>query len=303
MSRFTKYLEDIANKATAGLYGGVKGAINGDGFFSSWGNAAMDAYNPINTITGLTDLVGITNFDEQKEAQNTVNNTYDELLESSDNTIKDVTDKITGNRDNISELLGGENAIGGFIDAIKGFDPESFKTDISSLADFDYGKDVSAFMDPAADYVINQSVKATQNAMAGQGGLSGGAAAAQLQAVASEKASELYDKAFDRMNQDKSFEYSKVKDLVDAESKNNATALSAQSQLFSNLSKPMEAYIGNLSGSTSDEISAMLAGLANESALKQGKAQAGVDAASQGGWLSQVLSGIPLSDIVKIIGG
>lgn len=288
------FFDNILDSLSFGLFSGGKNAVNGgglSGFASGLNEGLFNGFmNPSGFSSSFTDFIGLTNNAEQEDAYNFAADTLKGIGENANKTYDSVYDFIKDNGDTIGNALGGTESISAFADAINNFNPEDFKTDLSKLENYEYGKSVDQFMDPAADYAINQSVKATQNAMAGQGGLSGGAAAAQLQAVASEKASELFDKAYDRMEKDKNFDYSKVKDLISAEANNNSTSLNAQGQKINGLGNLAGQYIGNMNSTNDNLVNTSLAKLATDSNIKQALAQLGLDKAGQGTWLSQILS-------------
>ena len=167
--------------------------------------------------------------------------------------------------------------------------PENYTADTSPIAGFNFDRDVSKYMDPNAEYVIDQSVKAAQQAMSGQGGMTGGAAARALQAEASAKASELYGDAFDRMMKATEQEYGKARDTVSAEQSNAQNKFDVKKYQTEGLGNLAGSYVGNLQGLTDDQVQLLLAQMATDSSYASSLAQLVMDKASQPTWLQEML--------------
>lgn len=302
--------------------------------------------NGNNPTTFLTDSAGLTNVGEQNKAYNGAKDTINGIIGQSDLVYGDILDRLVGNNDANKALAGGDSVVTDYNRLVDKFDPtrygvdsdgydvdsskygldsSKYGVDSSALSGYKYGKDVSDFMSPAADYNISKSVEAAQNALAGQGGMSGGAAARQLQAVASEAASKEYDSAFERMMNDQQLDYSRVKDALGIDENNASRTLQADTTTASNL---MGADVGNatrrLQADTTsasnlmgaektkldamggladryfdvsqkgeeDIINALLSKLGSDSELKQALAQIDVDKASQGSPIANLLPNI-----------
>jgi hypothetical protein len=144
-------------------------------------------------------------------------------------------------------------------------------------------------MDPAAKYQIDQSVNAALQAMTGQGGISGGAAARALQAEASQKASELYGDAWDRMMKASEQEYGKARDIVSAEQTAKQQEAAMQQYKTGQLGDLYGQFVGNLQGANEDVINLLMAQTGTNLSLAQALAQLGIDRASAPTWGQQML--------------
>jgi hypothetical protein len=144
-------------------------------------------------------------------------------------------------------------------------------------------------MDPAAKYQIDQSVNAALQAMTGQGGISGGAAARALQAEASQKASELYGDAWDRMMKASEQEYGKARDIVSAEQTAKQQEAAMQQYKTGQLGDLYGQFVGNLQGANEDVVNLLMAQMGTNLSLAQAMAQLGIDRASAPTWLQQML--------------
>ena len=139
-----------------------------------------------------------TNEGEVDEAYNEAAETLAKQQAAAREGYGQASEAIGETRGEIADLIGPET-MAMYKHNLLFLNPENYTADTSPIAGFNFDRDVSKYMDPNAEYVINESVKAAQQAMSGQGGMTGGAAARALQAEASAKASELYGDAFDRM--------------------------------------------------------------------------------------------------------
>lgn len=198
-----------------------------------------------NILQRLTDGIGLTDFKGEQEA-----------VDNAKESLNAAGEKANATYDEIIAALGGTDAIKSYVETL------GKANDTINNTDFSYNKTVDQFMDPAAEYTINQSVKAAQNALAGQGGMSGGAAAQQLQAVASEAASSEYNNAWDRMLKDQQIET----DTKKAEIEKANTVL------------------GNVKDLSEDTINAILAQMGTDVNLQKLLAQIEIDNSGSSFW-------------------
>lgn len=259
--------------------------LNGENPFS----AAMDygkkmAGDPVDTaekvVTYATDAIGLTNNDEVEDAYDNAAQVLAEQQAKADQAYDTAGTYVNTVRGAISDIIGPEG-MEKYKQLIYSMAPQDYTTDTTNLKNFAFDRDVSKFLDPNAEYVIDQSVKAAQQAMAGQGGLTGGAAARALQAEASAKASELYGDAFDRMMKATEQEYGKARDTVSAEQSNAQNKFDVKKYQTEGLGNLAGSYVGNLQGLTEDQVQLLLAQLASDSSYAQAIAQLGIDKASQ----------------------
>lgn len=196
--------------------------------------------------------------------------------------------QIADTRGEIADLIGPET-MAMYKHNLLFLNPENFTADTSPIAGFNFDRDVSKYLDPNADYVIDQSVEAAKQAMSGQGGMTGGAAARALQAEASAKASELYGDAFDRMMKATEQEYGKARDTVSAEQSNAQNKFDVKKYQTEGLGNLAGSYVGNLQGLTEDQVKLLLAQMATDSSYAGAIAQLAMDKASQPTWLQEML--------------
>lgn len=196
--------------------------------------------------------------------------------------------QIADTRGEIADLIGPET-MAMYKHNLLFLNPENYTADTSPIAGFNFDRDVSKYMDPNAEYVIDQSVKAAQQAMSGQGGMTGGAAARALQEEASAKASELYGDAFDRMMKATEQEYGKARDTVSAEQSNAQNKFDVKKYQTEGLGNLAGSYVGNMQGLTEDQVQLLLAQMATDSSYAGAIAQLMMDKASQPTWLQQLL--------------
>lgn len=329
----------LFNSAVSALTGGLSDLVMGGPE-----NFLMPNWAP--SGSEVTDKFGVTNQAQQDAAYQGAKDTIQGIIGQSDLVYGDILDRLVVNNDANKALAGGESVVTDYNRLVDKFDPtrygldsdgydvdsskygvdsSKYGVDSSALSGYKYGKDVSDFMSPAADYNISKSVEAAQNALAGQGGMSGGAAARQLQAVASEAASKEYDSAFERMMNDQQLDYSRVKDALGIDENNASRTLQADTTTASNL---MGADVGNatrrLQADTTsasnlmgaektkldamggladryidvsqkgedDIINALLSKLGSDSNLKQAMAQMDIDRFSQGTQFGNLLKGL-----------
>ena len=222
----------------------------------------------------------LTNQDEVNEAYNEAAETLAKQQAAAREGYGQASEAIGETRGEIADLIG-PDTMAMYKHNLLFLNPENYTADTSPIAGFNFDRDVSKYMDPNAEYVINESVKAAQQAMSGQGGMTGGAAARALQAEASAKASELYGDAFDRMMKATEQEYGKARDTVSAEQSNAQNKFDVKKYQTEGLGNLAGSYVGNLQGLTEDQVQLLLAQLASDSSYAQAIAQLGIDKASQ----------------------
>ena len=258
--------------------------LNGENPFS----AAMDfgkkiSGDPVDTaekvVTGATDAIGLTNNGEVEDAYDNAAQVLAEQQAKADQAYDTAGTYVNTVRGAISDIIGPEG-MEKYKQLIYSMAPQDYTTDTTNLKNFAFDRDVSKFLDPNAEYVIDQSVKAAQQAMAGQGGLTGGAAARALQAEASAKASELYGDAFDRMMKATEQEYGQQRDVTSAEQTNTQNRLETDKFRADQLGNLSGSYVGNLQGNVEDIIQLMLGKASTDLSVQQALAQLGIDKAS-----------------------
>ena len=236
----------------------------------------------------LTDKAGLTNVEEQEEAYEEAEESLKEQQKATSQTYGQAQDILGRTRNIISKFIGPMNVVD-YKKAVSTMDPGKYGVSPEDLKGFEFERDVSKYIDPAAKYQIDQSVQAALQAMSGQGGITGGAAARALQAEASQKASELYGDAWERMMKSTEQEYGKEKDILSAEQKAAEQKLGAEEFRTKELGNLFGSYIGNLQGYNEDVIRLLMAQMGTNLSLSQAMAQLGIDKASQPTWLQQLL--------------
>ena len=234
----------------------------------------------------LTDP--LTNQDEVDEAYANAANTLAQQQAAAREGYGQASEAIGETRGEIADLIGPET-MAMYKHNLLFLNPENYTADTSPIAGFNFDRDVSKYMDPNADYVIDQSVEAAKQAMSDQGGMTGGAAARALQAEASAKASELYGDAFDRMMKATEQEYGKARDTVSAEQSNAQNKFDVKKYQTEGLGNLAGSYVGNLQGLTDDQVQLLLAQMATDSSYASSLAQLAMDKASQPTWLQELL--------------
>lgn len=235
-----------------------------------------------------TDKLGITNIGEQKEANEEAQKTIEEQQKAATETYGQAQKLIGQSRQSIADIIGPEN-VNLYKSMIYAMDPEKYVASSEPLKSFEFERDVSKYMDPAAQYQIDQSVNAALQAMTGQGGISGGAAARALQAEASQKAGELYGDAWERMMKATEQEYGKERDVLAAEQKAGEQRLGTEQFRTKELGNLFGSYVGNLQGANEDVVNLLMAQMGTNLSLAQAKAQLGIDRASAPTWWQQIL--------------
>ena len=196
--------------------------------------------------------------------------------------------QIADTRGEISDMIGAD-AMDNYKALLYQLNPSAYAADTSPIKGFEFERDVSKYLDPNAEYVIDQSVEAAKQAMSGQGGMTGGAAARALQAEASAKASELYGDAFDRMMKATEQEYGKARDTVSAEQAAKQTAADLKKFQVEGSGNLAGSLVGNMQGLTEDQVQLLLAQMATDSSYAGAIAQLMMDQASQPTTAQQIL--------------
>jgi hypothetical protein len=225
----------------------------------------------------ITDT--LTNQDEVDQAYNDAAETLAKQRAAASEGYNQASEAIGETRGEIADLIGPET-MAMYKHNLLFLNPENYTADTSPIAGFNFDRDVSKYMDPNAEYVIDQSVKAAQQAMSGQGGMTGGAAARALQAEASAKASELYGDAFDRMMKATEQEYGKERDIALVEQDIAKQMADREKNRMDYLGNLGGMYVGNLQGKNEDLINLLMARMGTNLSLAQAMAQLGIDRAS-----------------------
>ena len=218
-----------------------------------------------------------TNEGEVDEAYENAANTLAKQQAAAREGYGQASEAIGETRGEIADLIGPET-MAMYKHNLLFLNPENYTADTSPITGFNFDRDVSKYLDPNAEYVIDQSVEAAKQAMSGQGGM-----------TASAKASELYGDAFDRMMKATEQEYGKARDTVNAEQSNAQNKFDVkkyQTEGFGNLAG---SYVGNMQGLTEDQVQLLLAQMATDSSYASSLAQLAMDKASQPTWLQQLL--------------
>jgi hypothetical protein len=235
-----------------------------------------------------TDELGLTNVEEQQEAYDQAEEALKQQQQQAGQTYNTALDLVAQNRGAIAEMIGPEN-LDYYKQMVYGIDPSKFAASTEPIKDFKFERDVFKYMDPAAKYQIDQSVNAALHAMTGQGGISGGAAARALRAEASQKASELYGDAWDRMMKASEQEYGKARDIVSAEQTAKQQEAAMKQYKTGQLGDLYGQYIGNMQGANEDVVKLLMEQMGTNLSLAQAMAQLGIDRASAPTWLQQML--------------
>lgn len=268
--------------------------------YFGWGDAWdwVKEHSPVGITQGFVDeLVGgdgsgkgaeaadyileqLTGSKSKEDAYTAASETLAKQMENINKGYEEAASMIGQSRDDIAALIGPEymRKYGAIAMGIR---PEDFVREPTNLQDFAFNRDVSQFLDPNADYVIDQSVNAALQAMSGQGGITGGAAARALQAEASQKAGELYGDAWERMMKATEQEYGKERDVASIEqdiAKQMADREKTRMDYLGNLGGM---YVGNLQGKNEDLVNLLMAQMGSNLSLAQAMAQLGIDKAGQ----------------------
>lgn len=234
----------------------------------------------------LTDP--LTNQDEVEEAFANAQKTLSDQQAKARAGYAVANKQIADTRGEISDMIG-VDAMDNYKALLYQLNPSAYAADTSPIKGFEFERDVSKYLDPNAEYVIDQSVEAAKQAMSGQGGMTGGAAARALQAEASAKASELYGDAFDRMMKATEQEYGKARDTVSAEHAAKQTAADLKKFQVEGSGNLAGSLVGNMQGLTEDQVQLLLAQMATDSSYAGAIAQLMMDQASQPTTAQQIL--------------
>ena len=222
----------------------------------------------------------LTNQDEVDEAFSNAQKTLADQQAKARAGYAVANKQIADTRGEISDMIGAD-AMDNYKALLYQLNPSAYAADTSPIKGFEFERDVSKYLDPNAEYVIDQSVEAAKQAMSGQGGMTGGAAARALQAEASAKASELYGDAFDRMMEATGQEYGKARDTVSAEQAAKQTAADLKKFQVEGSGNLAGSLVGNMQGLTEDQVQLLLAQMATDSSYAGAIAQLMMDQASQ----------------------
>ena len=262
---------------TKGFFTGDSGSSLGSEL-GSWARGKLE---------GATDSIGLTNKGETEEAYSEAQKTLSKQQAVANAAYGKAAKMIGSNRAEIADIIGPET-MEKYKRTLYEMRPTDYTSGHEALTGFGFDRDVSKYLDPNAEYVIDESVKAAQQAMAGQGGLTGGSAARALQAEASAKAGELYGDAFDRMMKATEQEYQKARDITSAEQTEAQQRMDTTKFKTEQLGNLAGSYVGNLQGTNEDLVNLLMAQTGTNLSLAQAKAQLGIDAASQPTWLQQL---------------
>ena len=230
----------------------------------------------------------LTNQDEVDEAFSNAQKTLADQQAKARAGYAVANKQIADTRGEISDMIGAD-AMDNYKALLYQLNPSAYAADTSPIKGFEFERDVSKYLDPNAEYVIDQSVEAAKQAMSGQGGMTGGAAARALQAEASAKASELYGDAFDRMMEATGQEYGKARDTVSAEQAAKQTAADLKKFQVEGSGNLAGSLVGNMQGLTEDQVQLLLAQMATDSSYAGAIAQLMMDQASQPTTAQQIL--------------
>ena len=243
-------------------------------------------------LSGVTDAFGLTNVEDTKKAYDKAQSMLQDTLAQSGKTYSQILESIKGTGRSLQDQLGGSASVSDWINSIKEAGKKDYSVDSSKVRDFDWDKTVSDYLDPNASYMIDQATQAAQNTLAGQGGLFGGGAGLQLQAVASDKARELYGDAQEQMNKEKSFDYNKLLDELNIDASNMGREQSQDMAYSSNLGNIANAYQTSVSDTQESVNNALLSKLQNDSSIQQALANLGISKASATSFLGSILGDV-----------
>jgi hypothetical protein len=195
---------------------------------------------------------------------------------------------VADSRGEIADIIGPE-AMDLYKSQLYQLTPSSYAASTEPLKGFEFERDVSKYLDPSAQYQIDQATQQVLQSMSGMGGISGGAASRAIAAETGAKASELYGDAFDRMMKATEQEYGKNRDIVSAEQAGKNTAAGLKQTQLEGMGNLAGSYVGNLQGLTEDQVNLLLAQMGSNLSLAQAMSQLGIDVASQPTTTQQLL--------------
>ena len=229
-----------------------------------------------------------TNEGEVDEAYANAANTLAQQQAAAREGYGQASEAIGETRGEIADLIGPET-MAMYKHNLLFLNPENYTADTSPIAGFNFDRDVSKYLDPSAEYQIDQATKQVLQSMSGEGGLSGGAAARAIAAETSAKAGELYGDAFDRMMEATGQEYGKARDTVSAEQAAKPTAADLKKFQVEGSGNLAGSLVGNMQGLTEDQVQLLLAQMATDSSYAGAIAQLMMDKASQPTTAQQIL--------------
>lgn len=221
----------------------------------------------------------ITGKKQREEALDTADEQLKQTQEEAAKTYAQSMGLLQGSRAQIADIIGPEN-VEAYKAMVAGMEPTEYVAQPGRLLRFEFERDPSKYLDPSAQYQIEQSVNAALQAMSGQGGLQGGAAARALQAEASAKAGELYGDAWERMMKATEQEYGREQDVQTARQVAAQQASDREKFKTEQLGNLYGSYVGNLQGGTEDIVNLLMSQMQTDAALSQARAQLGIDRAS-----------------------
>lgn len=237
--------------------------------FDEYWDRAKKWGNPITAGKELLNAVGGSVYDDdEEEAIEGVQESMAQQQEKASKTYETAQWYNQQMRENIADIIGPES-VEAYKQMVAGYDPMKYTASYQPISGFQFERDVSKYMDPNAQYQIDEAVKAAQQAMAGTGGMTGGAAARALQAEASQKAGELYGDAWERMMKATEQEYGRAWDEVTAEQFSRQQMRAGDEFKAGQLGNLFESYVGNLQGLTEDQINMLMARMGTEYNLAQ----------------------------------
>ena len=235
-----------------------------------------------------TDILGLSNTQEQREAFETAQNLLGTQGTETSNAFNEAMRAAAAGHESVESLIGPES-MAYYKQMVGRIDPESVRADLSPLRGFEFDRDVSKYMDPNADYQIQKGTEAAMQAMAGQGGMSGGAAARALQAQASADASKLYGDAFDRMMRATGQEYQQARDVVSADQAGRQARASMEQFKTGEYGKLADALLENEKGNYEDYANLVLGKAGTNLGIAQALAQMRIDQSATPTWMQQAL--------------
>jgi hypothetical protein len=221
----------------------------------------------------------ITGQKQKEEALDDAEEQLKKTQEQAEQTYAQSMGLLQGSREQIADIIGPEN-VEAYKAMVAGIEPTEYTAQPGRLMRFEFERDPSKYLDPSAKYQIDQSVNAALQAMSGQGGLQGGAAARALQAEASAKAGELYGDAWERMMKSTEQEYGREQDVQTARQVAAQQASDREKFKSEQLGNLYGSYVGNLQGGAEDIVNLLMAQMQTNAALSQAMAQLGIDRAS-----------------------
>lgn len=221
----------------------------------------------------------ITGQKQREEALDTAEEQLKQTQEEAAKTYAQSMGLLQGTRSQIADIIGPEN-VEAYKAMVAGMEPTEYVAQPGRLLRFEFERDPSKYLDPSAQYQIDQSVQAALQAMSGMGGLTGGSAARALQAEASAKAGELYGDAWDRMMKATEQEYGQERDVQTARQVAAQQASEREKFKTEQLGNLYGSYVGNLQGGTEDIVNMLMSQMQTNAALSQARAQLGIDRAN-----------------------